>query len=175
MTDAELLAAMRAADRTAREAAFTTLFERLRGPVLALCRQLMGDAADAEDALQETFVAVHAGLPRFRGEARLSTWVYRIAIRTTARQRARRGRRAAEPLVVDPPAPASDAALSAERRELLDRAMARLSAEQRAVLSLFSLDGLSHAEVAEILGIPIGTVWSRLHAARQRLLGLLAD
>lgn len=165
--EAELLAQARGRGAE-REAAFEALFRALREPVLALCLHLAGRRADAEDALQETFLAVHRALPRFRGEARLSTWVYRIAVRAALRVRARRR----DGPAVDPETPGGGGAADLEARleaRRLQEAMARLPVEHRLVLSLFALEGLSHRHIAEVLGVPEGTVWSRLHAARRRL------
>jgi RNA polymerase sigma-70 factor, ECF subfamily len=151
-----------------RDVAFRALFEAYRAPVLALCLHLTGTSADAEDATQEIFLAVHSALPRFRGESRLTTWIYRIALRTALRTRARR--RPSEPLDPELPGAGGEEAMGARldaRR--LAAALARLPAEQRAVLSLFALEGLGHREIADILGVPEGTVWSRLHGARKRL------
>lgn len=136
--------------------------------MLALCLHLAGRRADAEDALQETFLAVHRGLPRFRGEARLSTWVYRIAVRAALRARARR--RDGAPVDPETPGGGGEAALQArlEARRLAE-AFSRLPAEHRVVISLFALEGLTHRQIAEVLGVPEGTVWSRLHGARRRL------
>jgi RNA polymerase sigma-70 factor (ECF subfamily) len=114
------------------------------------------------------FLTVNSALPHFRGESRLTTWIYRIALRTALRVRARR--RPSEPL--DPELPGGggeDAMRFVIEARRLAAALGRLPAEQRAVLSLFALDGLGHAAIAEILGVPEGTVWSRLHAARKRL------
>lgn len=164
----------RSRDRATREAAFDELFASLREQVFAVCLHVTGNAADADDALQETFLAVHAGLAKFRGEARLSTWVHRIAIRASIRVRARR-RPAADVHEVDPPARGPDPVASREMGERIAAAMNRLSAEHRVVISLFAVDELGHAQIAEILGIPEGTVWSRLHAARKRLSAELGD
>jgi RNA polymerase sigma-70 factor (ECF subfamily) len=169
--EAALLAGARGRG-AARAEAFDHLFRALREPVLALCLHLAGRRADAEDALQETFLAVHRALPRFRGEARLSTWVYRIAVRAALRARARRR----EGPAVDPETPGGGGAADLEARveaRRLQGAMARLPAEHRVVLSLFALEGLSHRHIAEVLGVPEGTVWSRLHGARKRLAGEL--
>lgn len=151
-----------------QEQAVAELFRVYRNPVLALCRSITLHPADAEDALQEVFVAVHRALGRFRGESRLSTWLYRVAIRTALEVKSRRRR--AEPL--DHALPGRE-----EERQLLARdearklpaAIALLPAAHRVVLSLFALDGLTHREIAGILGVPEGTVWSRLNAARRRL------
>jgi len=165
--EAALLVRARGASSAQREEAFNELFEAFRGPVLALCFHLTGSRTDAEDATQEVFLIVFKGLAGFRGESSLSTWIYRIAIRTAFRTRARRPR--TEPLVVDPPGDATDPALEREKGSRLRTALTRLSAEHRTVLALFALDGLSHREIASTLGIPEGTVWSRLHLARKKL------
>lgn len=153
---------------------FDELFRTLRGRALAVCFEMTGDMADAEDATQETFIIVHRALPRFRGEAAPATWVYRIALRVAARARKRRRRRAGLPLAREH---AEDLAASPDpdhvqaKDEVLRvrAALADLSPDHRAVISLFAIDGLSHEEIAEVLGVPVGTVWSRLHAARKKL------
>jgi len=172
--DAEAALLARIRDAATRRAAFDELFVALREQVFAVCLHVTGNAADADDALQETFVAVHEGLAGFRGDSRLSTWVHRIAIRAAIRVRARR-RPAADVHDVDPPARGVDAVLAGELADRLAAAMNRLSAEHRVVISLFAVDELSHAQIAEILGVPEGTVWSRLHAARKRLAAELGD
>jgi len=138
--------------------------------LLALCLNLCGNASDAEDALQETLLALHLG--RFRGESSIETFAYRVALRQALRIKARR-RLAAQPPRDEPATGPGPIEASADARTVL-RAMARLPEEQRAVLSLFAIEGLRHREIAQILGIPEGTVWSRLHAARRRLQDELA-
>ncbi len=170
--DASLLARLR--DRATRGAAFDELFAALREQVFAVCLHVTGNAADADDALQETFLAVHDGLAKVRGDSRLSTWVHRIAIRAAIRVRARR-RPAADVHEVDPPARGPDAVETRELGERIAAAMNRLSAEHRVVLSLFAIDELPHGQIAEILGVPEGTVWSRLHAAKKRLAAELGE
>ncbi len=149
------------------EASFEAVFEESRRRVLGLCLHLTGNREDAEDAAQETFLAVHKSLSRFRGDCRISTWVYRIAIRAALRVKAKRA--ATESLDVEPSSSPADPALEKERASQLRRALSRLTFEHRTVLALFSLDGLSHREIAKTLGIPEGTVWSRLHLARKKL------
>jgi RNA polymerase sigma-70 factor (ECF subfamily) len=153
--EASLLARVR--DRATRDAAFDELFAALREQVFAVCLHVTGNAADADDALQETFLAVHAALPKFRGDSRLSTWVHRIAIRASIRVRARH-RPAADVHDVDPPARGPDPVASRELGERIAAAMNRLSAEHRVVLSLFAVEELPHGQIAEILGVPEGTV-----------------
>src|SRR5262245_40734686 len=93
--EAALLAGIRSPIEAERKAAFHALFEAFHRSLLGLCAHLTRDRAEAEDALQETFLALHKALPGFRGEAQLSTWVYRIAVRTALHVRARRARNTA--------------------------------------------------------------------------------
>ncbi len=160
---------VRARDKSAgeREAVFNEVFEAFRSRVLSLCLHLTGTVSDAEDATQEVFLVVFRDLPKFRGDSRLSTWIYRISVRTAFRVKAKHPRTA--PLDLDPAVEIPDPALQRERGRQIARALERLSADHRTVLALFALDGLSHREVAETLGIPEGTVWSRLHLARKKL------
>jgi RNA polymerase sigma-70 factor (ECF subfamily) len=167
--EAGILAGVRAGGAARRDAS-ARLFRELREPIHSLCMHLTGRRADAEDAVQEVFVAVHRGLPGFHGASRLTTWIYRIALRAALHARARR--QDGEPL--DPETPGGDGEADMAARDEARRvasAVDRLPAGPRAVLSLFAVDGLSHREIADILGIPEGTVWSRLHAARRMLTG----
>jgi RNA polymerase sigma-70 factor, ECF subfamily len=180
--EASLLAAIRGASETSRQTAFQELFKLFHAPLLALCAHQTASRAEAEDALQEVFLALHRALPGFRGESRLSTWVYRIALRTVLHVRAQRPRDttsldANSPAMEVPDAGVAPDQLASARQESarLAQAMERLSPEHRAVLSLFAIEGLSHAEVAEALGLPLGTVWSRLHLARKKLLAALDE
>ncbi|MBX7114092.1 MAG: RNA polymerase sigma factor [Myxococcaceae bacterium] len=171
--EAALLAQARSSSATEREQAFNALFTATRRDVYALCLHLCGNRSDAEDAVQECFVGVHQALPRFRGESRLSTWVYRIALRSAWQVRARhpRGREDLEQGLGKPsdaPAP-DDVASARQQTRQIHAAMQKLSEEHRTVLSLFAIDGLGHKQVADVLGIAEGTVWSRLHSARKRL------
>jgi RNA polymerase sigma-70 factor (ECF subfamily) len=165
-----LVAAASAGGARERAAAQRRLFELFREPLFALCLHLCSNRATAEDALQEAFLSLFRALPGFRGDARLSTWMYRIAVREALRHRAREAARRTEVMAHEPAAPvAGNPAIVREESEALRRALDRLSAEHRTVLSLFAVDGLSHREIGEILGVPEGTVWSRLHGARKRL------
>ena len=143
--DAEILAGVRAGGHARREAS-RELFRRLREPIHAVCLHVTGRRADAEAAVKEAFVAVHRGLPHHRGTSRLTTWVYRIAMRAAFRARARR-----------------------RDEERPEGALASLPAGSRAVLSLFAVEGLSHQEIAGILGVPEDAVWTRLQTARRML------
>ena len=142
---------------------FQAIWNEYYRAVWAHCHRLIGSASEADDATQEVFLAVYEGLDSFRGESRLFTWIYRIATRIALRHRAKLRKQPREPMTE--PATAQPDVLQHEIR----RALASLSIEHATVLSLFAVEGLSHGEIAEILGIPEGTVWSRLHAARRKL------
>jgi RNA polymerase sigma-70 factor (ECF subfamily) len=172
--EASLLDRLRSGDRRGREQAAAELFGAFHGPLHALCTQLVGRRGDAEDVVQDVLLSVHRALDQFRGDSTLATWVYRIAIRAAIQHRARRASTETldtEGLTVPDPAPSLDAVAAARQDSArVIRALGRLSSEHRAVLSLFAVDGLMHGEIAAVLGIPEGTVWSRLHLARKRLL-----
>jgi RNA polymerase sigma-70 factor, ECF subfamily len=153
-----------------RDRIFERLFEKYRDRVLALSWRLTGNSADADDALQETFVSVYRGLPGFRGDADVATWIHRIAIHAALRVRSRRGRCPAT-LTEDVPArgDTGDRLEQKEESRRVLRAMEELPTESRVVLHLFALEDMRHRQIADILGIPEGTVWSRLHRARKLL------
>lgn len=165
--EAGLAARIRGGGRE-RSAAFAEVVTTFQPQVHQLAGMLTRSPAEAEDVSQEVFLAVFRGLRGFRAEARLSTWIYRITLRTAARVRARRS--PGEPLPEDLPAPMGpDPAVRAEELRALQAAMERLSEGHRVVLALFAVEGLSHRAIASVLGVPEGTVWSRLHTARKRL------
>jgi RNA polymerase sigma-70 factor (ECF subfamily) len=178
-TERAILALARSERESDRRLAGDKLVDELSRPLSRLCAQLTGHAADGEDALQETLLAACRALPQFRGEAKLSTWVYRIALRAALEVRSRRMRRGevSSDVLRDHAAPGlspDDQAALRERGALLLRAMEALNAEQRAVLALFAVDGMKHDEIAAVLGVPEGTVWSRLHLARKKLAAAMA-
>ena len=178
--EARLVAALRSNDLAARKAALGELYEHLSATLSALCLRMAGDRGDAEDAVQETFLAVLRGVGGFRGESRLSTWVIRIAIHSATRVRSRRSKRVLAPLPDDGAASPSlgeqargadpeSEAIEREDSQRVLAAIARLPAAQRAVLGLAATAGLDRAEIASVLGLPIGTVDSRLSVARASL------
>lgn len=135
--------------------------------VYRLALSLSGNHADAEDIAQEVFVAILTALPRFRGEAKLSTWIYRITFRVAGRWLAKRG-------AVAEVSQALTAVDQSIPIDLID-ALRKLTLELRIVVLLVSIEGLSHDEAADALGIPVGTIASRLHYARRKLLEYLSD
>lgn len=116
-------------------------------------------------------MVVHRKLSSFDGRSRLSTWLFGICLRVVSRHRRRAYFRfeslfAAAPERLDTRTPEAALELSEEQR-LLEAALKRLSLDQRAVFALFELEGHACHEIAELMGVPLGTVYSRLHTARK--------
>lgn len=142
--------------------ALRALYDRHHGGLYRFLRSDLG-REDAEEVLQDVFMTVWHRAGTFREASTVSTWLYGIA-RNLARNRQRKHRPTHELLE-------GDAAYTPEQVEFLTAlaAVRRLPAREREVVELVSLGELSLAEAASVLGIPVGTVKSRLHAARQRL------
>jgi len=149
------------------ERVLQAMVPRLRG----LALRCLGRRADADDAVQEVCARALAAADRFRGDAAATTWIYRIATSVIADFVRNPYRRRRRPLA-DRPAPGPGPREAAQRREARDsvrRAVAALPPAQRVVLFLREYEGLRYREIAAILKIPLGTVESRLHAARRRV------
>jgi len=159
------------------EAAFNQIFRDHRGDVTRLVFRILGPSADVEDVVQEVFVHVFRSLPRFRGESKFSTWLYRLTT-NVARMHLRRGR--SRPRIASVPVPETspdgrapdNPDQDAERRrrvralyDLLDE----LSEKKRTVLVLHDLEGVPAKDIAEIVGAPVLTVRTRLFYARKEL------
>ena len=163
-----------ATDREARFAAFVA--DHREQAVRMAWRLTGGDQATAEEVAQEAFLRAHRALDRFRGEAALSTWFYRILVRQAANHRRWAGVRQYwgglfKEDAPDPrPAPRGDPAL----RQRIDEAMDLLSPHQRAVFTLVHLEGFTVEETAEIVGCATGTAKSHLHRALKSLRVTLA-
>jgi len=162
-------------------AAFEPLVEKYRQRVYRLAYNVLRDSEDAWDVAQEAFIRAYQAIGSFRGQSAFYTWLFRIVMNAAAdraRQRAAQGRafgaeRIEEAdwertLVDQGPAP-DDSARRAEERERVHSALATLPEHHRTIIMLSDLEGLSYREIAEVLGIPMGTVMSRLHNARKRL------
>lgn len=165
-TDSELIAAAKRGDRDAVEALLARYEDRIYRFGVRMC----GDEESARDVLQETMLAAFRNLPGFRGEASLSTWLYQIARSFCIK--ARRGARPSAPVDASIPdrGPAPD--MQAHAREIgaaLTTAIATLPPEQREVIVLRDVEGLSAEEAANVIGIEIGALKSRLHRARMAL------
>ncbi|NLG44024.1 MAG: RNA polymerase sigma factor [Phycisphaerae bacterium] len=175
--DAGTVARLRSGDIAALEA----VFEVLSGAVIRLSRSLMGNSTDAEDAAQEIFLHVYEQAGKFDGQARFSTWVYRLAVRYCLNKvRQRRRRAAAEKAAVAQRirlVTAEPGKLPATKDESARAAalLERLPPSYRACLVLREIEGRSYAEIAELLDIPPGTVMSRLSRARRLLAAMLDE
>jgi RNA polymerase sigma-70 factor, ECF subfamily len=132
---------------------------------------LTGRVPDAEDLVQETLMAAIGALRRFDGRAKFSTWLIGILIRQAALAR-RKKRRPEVPAEQEVRATASE---KADRRMDVAAALATLSEEHREVVVLREFEAMSYDEIAAVLGVPRGTVESRLHRARQELRTVLQD
>jgi RNA polymerase sigma-70 factor, ECF subfamily len=176
-TDRELVDAARRSD----VAAFGILVRRHQKRIFRLAVHLLRNSTDAEDVTQETFVRAYAALDRFDGRSEPFTWMYRIAVNLAlntirARKPSQRSVAADDPrveaLLVERRASYADPGDLAANRELavaLCAAVDELSETLRTTLVLVCIDGLSHTEVATILGCPEGTVAWRVHEARKKL------
>jgi len=153
---------------------FEQLMNRYRQPAYGIALGLTGNHDDAMDAVQKSFLRVHRSLPRFRLEEPFFPWLYRIVRNTALNQRRDEQRHRGDvPLeFVERPDGAPDALATTEAndlRERLGRALAELPPEMRTVFMMYHFQGRKYREIAAAMGIPLGTVMSRLHAARQRL------
>lgn len=161
--------------------AFEPLVEKYRRRIFRLAFGVLRDQEEAMDAAQEAFVKAFRALPKFKGDSAFYTWLFRITMNLALdrrRQRATRTRsmgtedvppeeweRTAVSTEPDP----ADEATGAQRRERIARALETLSEHHRSIIILSDIEGLQYREIAEVLGIPMGTVMSRLHHARKRL------
>jgi len=149
--------------------AFTTLAFELSDRLFAVAHRILRDFDAAGDALQVTLVRIWQDLPALRDADQIEGWSYRILVRACHDQ-LRRQRRRAPVLDLLPPFPAEPAPDDAVvDRDQLERAFRRLSTEQRAAVVLQYYRGLTLPEIAEALGVPVGTVRSRLHYAKRAM------
>ena len=154
--------------------AFEDLVIAYQHRVFGVALRMLRNRSEAEEIAQEVFLRVHRAVEDFRGEAKLSTWLYAITSRlclnrlaSGERRMAREGEESLERLRAD-----ADPAAHVERVELeaaLQRAITELPEERRIVVVLRDFEGLSYEEIAAALDLPLGTVRSRLHRARTDL------
>ena len=170
--DRQLVAAAQAGDRQALDALLRRHYDRIH----AVCRRIAGSSRDADDAAQEAMISIVRGLPRFDGRAQFSTWIYRIATNAALDELRRRRRRPGlavlddeghPPEIVDPLAERTVEA-SVDRLSI-DAALAAVPEDFRVAVVLCDVVGLQYDEIAADLGIPIGTVRSRIHRGRAQL------
>jgi RNA polymerase sigma-70 factor (ECF subfamily) len=152
------------------------LLRRLIPLVHAVCRRILGERDDALDATQEALIAITRKIGRFDGRSRFSTWAYRVATNAALDEARRRNRRPVvlETLPGGATEPDAIATAVADRVDV-DAALAALPAEYRAALALRDLIGMDYAEIAEVLGIPAGTVRSRIARGRAALADRLGN
>jgi len=159
--------------------AFETIYRTHSGRLYSVACRMLGNPADAEDLLQEIFLAAHRKLDSFRGESALGTWLYRLATNLCLdhlRSRATRSSQMTGALDDQPVLADSGSRKLAERTVAkmdLERAVAQLPEGCRTAFVLHDVEGLEHREVAEMLGIAEGTSKSQVHKARLRLRAIL--
>jgi len=163
--ETELMLRVKAGDR----AAFEEIFRLYQKPLANYLYRLSGNRARAEDLLQDAFLRLWKAAPTYEPTAKVSTYIFRIAHNLFLNDAARRREKALETLEAETRAdPASDM----NRRELqsaVQKAVEELPEGEREVLLLSEYNGFKYAEISEILGIPVGTVKSRMFSAVQRL------
>jgi RNA polymerase sigma-70 factor (ECF subfamily) len=194
-TDVELARRLGSRDRAEREAAFATLFDRHQRRAFDLAWRVLGDSSLAADAVQEAFLTVYRKGPKFEARAQFSSWLYRVVLNQSIDLRRREKRHRALSLGDDPgrdssrapsatdsgrdpesPLPGPDVdARRAEETAIVRAAIARLSPKLAAVVVLRYPEGMAYEEIGEILGLPPGTVRSRLNRAHAALREILGD
>ncbi len=171
-TDAELVAAAQGGDRSALQA----LLERHYGRIHAVCHRIAGNPADADDACQEALMAIVRSLGRFDGRSTFRTWSYRVATNACLDELRRRNRRPApQGALPDRPDTGSDPDAEVADRLTFEQALPLLAEELRQPVVLRDVVGLDYSEIAVALGIPPGTVRSRIARGRRRLCVLLGN
>jgi RNA polymerase sigma-70 factor (ECF subfamily) len=166
--------------RAGNDSAFSELVDRYKNLVYAMVYRMVADRALADDLAQEVFLKVHRGLPYFRGDARLSTWIYRIVANVCAQARTRR----LPEVPLDPgrddrkridPGAADGAFAHLELQDRLGKALAQLPDNYRILISAHYLDGVQYEALADALDIPVGTVKTHLYRAKRQLRELLDE
>lgn len=168
--------------------AFDELVRRHQASIVSLARALTHGSADAEDIAQEVFVRVWRSLRGFRGESLFRTWLHRVAVNVINSHHGRMARlrrvmqfssssasseSGAESDPIDRAADSVDVENDVVMRDAIDKALGSLPEELRVAVTLRDVQGLDYREIATVLGVPIGTVESRIFRGRQRLQPLL--
>lgn len=172
--DAALVRRARLGDRDAAN----TLVRRHLPKAFSVAYSILGNREDSEDVVQEAFVAALNALDRFDQSRPFEPWLYRIVANRALTGRKSRGRRDTEQLYEETAASPDNPSADAERLELrqrLTRAIAELPENQQRIVQLADVDGLTSAEIGEMLEMPAGTVRFHLHSARRALRRALAD
>ncbi|MFZ5471108.1 MAG: RNA polymerase sigma factor [Myxococcota bacterium] len=184
ISEAMLVSRLRRKDPTA----FELLVRAHQDRVFDFCVRMLADREEAHDAVQDIFVNIHQNLERFRMDAKLSTWIFRISKNhclNRLKYLKRRGRGRSDEFgevsegvlneAVGAPQKPDEALQAARERQLVQKAIARLDEDHRVLVALRDIEGLSYDEIMEITELPEGTVKSRLHRAREKLVGILAE
>jgi RNA polymerase sigma-70 factor (ECF subfamily) len=168
-----------------QSAAFGELVRRYQDRLYHTAYRLVGNAEDAQDVVQEAFLSAYQSLGSFKGDSLFFTWLYRIAVNTAISLKRKRrvvisiNSGPEQASVVEPSDPSElsrpgHALEKSEEERRIQQALSRLSPEHRAVLVLKEMEGQKYETMAEVLGVPIGTVRSRLHRARLELREILS-
>lgn len=162
--------------------AFEILIRRHEKTIFNLVYRMLGDYDEAAETSQEVFLSAYRAIDRFRGDANFSTWLYRIALNHTSTRRRNIHRRQQRSVAIEDTEPARDPqpgpAETMEKKELRERvqkALNSLEPDDATVILLRDMQDIPYDEVARLLEIPVGTVKSRLHRARQALKSQLAS
>jgi RNA polymerase sigma-70 factor, ECF subfamily len=159
------------------EQAFRELVDRYKDLVFGLIARSSVERSRVDDLAQDVFLKIHRGLPYFRGDARLTTWIFRIVLNLLSQESQRR--RASREVALDLELPSHEpqsrdrAMTDLELRDRLEKAMARLPANYRLLVAGHYLNDVKYEDLAEALDIPIGTVKTHLHRAKKQLRDLL--
>ncbi len=170
MTEVELIERARHGD----EGAIRALYDRHAARVYAVVRRFADDEAMAEDWAQETWIRVIRALPDFRGDAKFGTWLHRVAVNSALQGRRGRDRQTGRETPLPEVLPQVAGRNPVLLRGRLERAIERLPDRMRQVLVLHDVEGYTHAEIGDMLGVAAGTSKSQLFKARARLREILA-
>ena len=163
--------------RQGDEAAFRELVDQYKGLVFALIARSIANRGRAEEVAQEVFLKVHRGLLYFRGESKLSTWIYRIAINAIAEERPELATTSLDESHYERPKlqPGADDRAFADLmlKDRLQKAVERLPIQYQVLINGHYMKGMRYEELAEALDMPMGTVKTYLHRAKRQLRRLL--
>jgi RNA polymerase sigma-70 factor (ECF subfamily) len=178
-SESELVARCQAGDQQAFEA----LVDRYKNLVFGVISQVVLDRSRVDDLAQEVFLKIHRGLPAFRGDAKLSTWIYRIVRNVCCEPRSRKGDAISISLdeldddgrPIHQPAVVDRAFADLEMRDQVEKAVAQLPDDWRLLISAHYFGGLQYHELAETFEMPIGTVKAQLHRAKHKLRAVIME
>lgn len=184
MEEKKLIEGLKRSDSLAYNELYSEYVEKIGG----IARSYLG-VDDVEDVIQEVFIKVYKNIKKFRGESSLSTWIYRITINVCKDMLGKKHRRKEiltsfgeedddEKNIIREPADElqpSDELMKMLSAEEISKAIDSLSKEDRLLINLREIEGMSYDQISEIMDKPVGTVKSRLHYARERLKGILEE